>query len=113
MYALYAGDFDTALKQAQSILQENPKFDQALRTSALAELGLGHTAEVAGNYEKLQAVSPYGASIAATGLADLAQYEGRLADAARHSGKSHCGRSCVQRMQSPLPTAPLRSLSCN
>ena len=81
MYALYAGDFDTAAKEARAILQENPKFDQALRTMALAELGLGHTTEAAENYGKLQAVSPYGASIAATGLADLAQYEGKLADA--------------------------------
>jgi tetratricopeptide (TPR) repeat protein len=82
MYALYAGDFETAAKEAQSILQENPMFDQALRTAALAELGLGHTVEAAANYGKLQAVSPYGASIAATGLADLALYEGKLADAA-------------------------------
>jgi serine/threonine protein kinase/tetratricopeptide (TPR) repeat protein len=82
MYALYAGDFETASKQAQSILQENPKFDHALRTAALAELGLGHTAESQANYEKLHEVSPYGASIAATGLADLALYEGKLADAA-------------------------------
>jgi len=82
MYALYAGDFDTAAKEARAILQENPKFDQALRTSALAELGLGHTTEAATNYGTLQAVSSYGASIAATGLADLALYEGRLADAA-------------------------------
>jgi tetratricopeptide (TPR) repeat protein/predicted Ser/Thr protein kinase len=82
MYALYAGDFDTAAKEAQSILEENPKFDQALRTSALAELGLGHTAEAQANYLKLQAVSSYGASIAATGFTDLALYEGRMADAA-------------------------------
>src|SRR5579863_2804779 len=82
MYALYAGDFDTAAKQAQAILQENPKFDHALRTAALAELGLGHTAESQADYEKLRDVSSYGASIAATGMADLALYEGRLADAA-------------------------------
>jgi tetratricopeptide (TPR) repeat protein/predicted Ser/Thr protein kinase len=81
MYALYAGDFDTAVKEAQAILQENPKFDQAFRTIALAELGRGHTTEAAENYGKLEAVSPYGASIAATGLADLAQYEGKLTDA--------------------------------
>src|SRR5580704_8637180 len=82
MYALYAGDFDTADKEAQSILQENPQFDQALRTAALAGLGLGRTAEAQTNYSKLQAVSPYGASIAASGLSDLALYEGRLLDAA-------------------------------
>jgi eukaryotic-like serine/threonine-protein kinase len=81
MYALYDGDFDTALQEAQSILQENPKFEQALRTSALAELGLGHTEAAQADYEKLQAVSAYGASIAATGLADLDLYQGKLVDA--------------------------------
>jgi tetratricopeptide (TPR) repeat protein/predicted Ser/Thr protein kinase len=81
MYALYDGDFDTALREAQSILQENPKFEQALRTSALAELGLGNTEAAQADYEKLQAVSPYGASIAATGLADLDLYRGKLVDA--------------------------------
>jgi tetratricopeptide (TPR) repeat protein/predicted Ser/Thr protein kinase len=80
MYALYDGDFDTALREAQSILQENPKFEQALRTSALAELGLGNTQAAQADYEKLQAVSPYGASIAATGLADLDLYRGKLVD---------------------------------
>jgi len=82
MYALYAGDFDTAAKEAQSILQENPKFDQALRTLAIAQLGQGHSEDSRQTYLKLEGVSPYGASIAATGLADLAQYEGKLADAA-------------------------------
>jgi len=82
MYALYAGDFDTAAKQAQAILRENPKFDQALRTDGLAELGLGHTTESEADYQKLQSVSSYGASISAAGLADLAQYEGKLAEAA-------------------------------
>lgn len=82
MYALYAGDFDTAANEAQSILKENPNFDQALRTLALAELARGHEEEARQDYTKLQIVNAYGASIAASGLADLAQYQGRLADAA-------------------------------
>jgi len=82
MYALYAGDFDTATKEAQAILSENPKFEHVLRTAALAELGLGHNEEARQEYQKLQGVGAYGASIAATGLADLALYEGRLAEAA-------------------------------
>jgi eukaryotic-like serine/threonine-protein kinase len=81
MYALYDGDFDTALREAQSILQENPKFEQAMRTSALAELGLGNTKAAQADYEKLQTISSYGASIAATGLADLDLYQGKLVDA--------------------------------
>jgi tetratricopeptide (TPR) repeat protein len=44
-------------------------------------MGLGHNEEARQEYVKLQGVSTYGASIAATGLADLALYEGRLADA--------------------------------
>ncbi|HEY6387263.1 MAG TPA: protein kinase [Candidatus Acidoferrum sp.] len=82
MYALYSGDFDTAAKEAREILDDNPKFDQALRTLALAELGLGHNSEAGQNYQKLQEVGANGASIAATGLADLELYEGRLEGAA-------------------------------
>ena len=82
MYALYAGDFDAAALAAQSILQENPKFDQALRTLGLAELALGHIEKTRQNYAALQGLSSYGASIAATGFADLALYEGQLTEAA-------------------------------
>src|SRR5882762_6300949 len=81
LYALYAGDFDTAAKKARSILDDNPKFDQALRTLALAELGLGHNDEAQQNYLNLQKLGARGSSIAATGLADLELYEGRLEEA--------------------------------
>ena len=81
MYALYAGDFETAAKEAKAVLAENPNFEEALRTSAIAALGLGHNDEAAANYQKLQAVDTRGASIANAGLADLALYEGRVADA--------------------------------
>jgi eukaryotic-like serine/threonine-protein kinase len=82
MYALYAGDFELAAKEAESLLKEQPNFDQALRTLALAELAQGHPEEASRVYEKLKGVSAYGASIAATGFADLALYEGKLAEAA-------------------------------
>jgi len=42
MYALYAGDFDTAAKEAKTILSENSKFDQHCALSH-AELGVGIT----------------------------------------------------------------------
>jgi tetratricopeptide (TPR) repeat protein/predicted Ser/Thr protein kinase len=82
MYALYAGDFETAAKQAKSILEENPTFEESLRTLSIAELALGHNDQAKVSYLKLQAVDARGASIAGNGLADLALYEGRLADAA-------------------------------
>ena len=81
MYALYAGDFETAAKEANAILQENPTFEQALRTSAIAALALGHNDEAKADYLKLQAVNARGASIASAGLADLNLYEGRIAEA--------------------------------
>lgn len=81
MYALYAGNFDTAARESKALLDENPTFDQALRTAGLAALGLGHNDEARQDYEKAKEVGTYGASIAATGLSDLALYEGRTPDA--------------------------------
>jgi tetratricopeptide (TPR) repeat protein len=82
MFALYAGNFDLAAQQAKSILEENPKLEQALRTEALAALAVGHTDEANQDYEKVKGLGTYGASIAATGLADLALYEGGSKEAA-------------------------------
>lgn len=81
MYALYAGDFEAAEKEALEVLKENPEFEVALRTLALAKLGQGHPDEARQEYLRLQGMSPRGAAMAATGLADLALYEGRLTDA--------------------------------
>jgi tetratricopeptide (TPR) repeat protein/predicted Ser/Thr protein kinase len=81
LYALYAGDFEATEKEVQEVLKENPKFEVGVRTLALAKLGQGHPDEAQQEYLRLQGMSPRGASMAATGLADLALYEGRLADA--------------------------------
>jgi tetratricopeptide (TPR) repeat protein/predicted Ser/Thr protein kinase len=81
LYALYAGDFDAAANEAQEVLKENPKFEVGMRTLALAKLGGGHLEEAQKEYERLKEMSPRGASMAATGLADVALYEGRLGDA--------------------------------
>jgi tetratricopeptide (TPR) repeat protein/predicted Ser/Thr protein kinase len=81
LYALYAGDFDAAANEAQQVLKENPKFEVGARTLALAKLAAGHPEEAKKEYDKLMTMSSRGASMAATGLADLALYEGRLADA--------------------------------
>lgn len=81
-YALYAGDFATATKEASLILRDNPKFETAERTLALADLATGHIAEARQEYAKLEGISSRGASMALTGLADTALYEGRLSEAA-------------------------------
>jgi len=81
LYALYAGDFDTAATEAGRVLLENPMFEAGARTLALAKLAGGHIEEAKQEYAKLAAMSPRGASMAASGVADLALYEGRLSDA--------------------------------
>jgi len=81
-YALYAGDFDTAMREAQQILKENPSFETAEGTLAVARLATGQLDESRQEYIKLQAMSPRGASMASTGMADLALYKGQMQDAA-------------------------------
>jgi tetratricopeptide (TPR) repeat protein/predicted Ser/Thr protein kinase len=81
LYALYAGDFANAAKEAQAALKLNPNYEAAVRALALAQLGLGQNQQAAETYNKLAGISRRGASMAATGLADLAFYEGRSADA--------------------------------
>ena len=88
LYALYAGDFDTAATEAGHALQDNPAFEAGARTLALAKLASGHIDEAQQEYAKLQAMSPRGAAMAATGLADLALYEGRVPDAVGYLQKS-------------------------
>jgi tetratricopeptide (TPR) repeat protein len=52
-----------------------------LRTLALAQLGQGQNQQAAESYKKLAGISARGASMADTGLADLALYEGKTAEA--------------------------------
>jgi eukaryotic-like serine/threonine-protein kinase len=80
-YALYAGDFETAIREARGALELNPKYAKAYLVLALAQIAQGKPAEAALTYQKLDGVSPLGASLASIGLADLALYEGRVEDA--------------------------------
>jgi tetratricopeptide (TPR) repeat protein/predicted Ser/Thr protein kinase len=81
LYALYAGDFASAAREAQAALKLNPSYEAAVRGLALAQLGQGQNQQAAETYKKLAGLSARGASMAATGSADLALYEGRIADA--------------------------------
>jgi tetratricopeptide (TPR) repeat protein/predicted Ser/Thr protein kinase len=81
LYALYAGDFASATKEAQAALKLNPQYDTAVRTLALAQLGQRQDSQATESYKSLAAISARGASMADTGLADQALYEGRTADA--------------------------------
>ena len=77
LYAMYAGDFAAAAREAEKVLAANPGYETAYVAAALARLDAGDTEGARGFYKRLQALGPHGASLAATGLADLALFQGR------------------------------------
>ena len=81
LYAMYASDFDAAIRTQQQVLERYPLLDYAYIGTALSQLALGHSKDAAENYGRLEKLGPEGASSASAGLADIALYEGRAADA--------------------------------
>ena len=81
LYAMYAGQYETAIADANAALELNPSALKALLARALAELALGKTDESAKTYSQLSQVSADGASYAFAGAADIAMVEGRYDDA--------------------------------
>jgi len=82
LYAAYASDFRTAEEQARQVQQLNPSYAKGYISLAFAQLGQGQLEQAAETYRKLAKISAWGASNAASGLADLALYEGRFEEAA-------------------------------
>ncbi len=80
LYANYAGDFQTGEQEARTV--EGPDVYAALAL-AFAQLGQGQLPQAGETYGKLATIDALGASFAASGLGDLAAYEGRFSDAAR------------------------------
>ena len=80
LYAIYAGDYASGAKAAEEVLQQNPSYADALGALAMAQTGMGDPGNAATTYEKLQALSARGASMAAIGLADLELYQGHDAE---------------------------------
>ena len=70
-YSMYAGDFDTAVQQAQLVLKANPSYEFAHLTLALSQLALGNVAEARATYQRLGALGALGRSLADMGEADL------------------------------------------
>lgn len=81
-YSSYGGDFAAGEREAQTALKLNPS-SQAYLALAEAQLGLGQMDQAAETYHKMETVDALGASLAASGLADIASYEGRYAEAVR------------------------------
>jgi len=80
LYAMYAGEFDAAAKQATQLIRDNPDRDVAYLPLAISQIAAGRFDEARATYTKMAAI-PSGASTAAMGLADLAMYQGRYEDA--------------------------------
>ncbi len=83
VYSTYTGDFQTAEQQVRTVLKSSPSYETAYIALAYAQLGQGQLAQAVQTYETVGKLSPLGASMRASGLADLALYEGRLSEAVR------------------------------
>jgi serine/threonine protein kinase/tetratricopeptide (TPR) repeat protein len=78
LYSAYAGDFQAAETEARSI--EGPDV-YAMLALAFAQLGQGQFDQAKATYEAMSKVNALGASMAASGLGDLAVVQGRFSDA--------------------------------
>lgn len=85
LYSAYAGDAQSAAKEAGVTLQLLPNFPFAFEAQAFADLLQDDANRAAGAYQKIVPVKP---SLAAAGTADLAIYSGRYSQAAKLLGKA-------------------------
>lgn len=81
LYACYATDFQSCEREAREVFKLNPNYEPAFLALAYAQTGQDQLSQAAETYQKLEKVSTRGASLAASGLANLAMYAGRLREA--------------------------------
>jgi serine/threonine protein kinase/tetratricopeptide (TPR) repeat protein len=81
LYAAYGGDFQTAEREARTA--QGLGSPLGLLPLAFAQLGQDQISRAAESYQTLGKANSLGASFSASGLGDLAVYEGRFSDAAQ------------------------------
>ncbi|MGE5360613.1 MAG: protein kinase domain-containing protein [Bacteroidales bacterium] len=81
LFAMYAGDFASAAGEAGRLLKDKRDYFPAYLPLAIAALAQGKPDAARDFYRQMAKTGAEGASVAATGLADVALYEGRNADA--------------------------------
>jgi tetratricopeptide (TPR) repeat protein len=79
LYSAYASDFPAA--EADSLEAQKLGVPLGLQPLAYAQVGQDRLSDAVQTYQALMKVNPQGPSIATSGLADIALYEGRFADA--------------------------------
>jgi len=79
----FAGDFADSEKETRTALSINPRAAQGYLVLAEAQLGQGQVDNASQSYHKLESFGPAAASTAMDGLADLAAYQGKYADAVK------------------------------
>jgi len=79
--ACYAGDFQTCEGEAREVRKLNPSYEEGFLALAYAQLGQGQLQKATETYQALQKLGARGASLSASGLANLALYEGRYRQA--------------------------------
>ena len=77
----FAGDFAASEREAGAALGINPSAAQGYLVLAEAQLGQGQIDKSAASYQKLETFGPAATSTATAGLADLAAYQDKHADA--------------------------------
>jgi tetratricopeptide (TPR) repeat protein/predicted Ser/Thr protein kinase len=88
LYACYSGDFQTCEREGREAQKLNPLLEECYLVLAYAQLGQHQLSQATEIYQKLQKVSERGAFLAASGLANLALYEGRYRQALQILEKS-------------------------
>ncbi len=83
LFSIYAGEFQSGEQTALKLRQLNPSFEYGYLAQAFAQMGEGNLSQASDTYRKLATVSQLGASMSASGLADIALYQGRFSDAIR------------------------------
>src|SRR6266403_129207 len=79
--ACYAGDFQTCEREGSEVRRLNPSYEEGFLVLAYAQLGQGQLPQATETYQELRKLGARGASLAASGLANLALYEGRYKQA--------------------------------
>lgn len=82
LFAMYAGDFEVAEKEATGVLEINSEFAKAYVAIALSQLALDRPGDADETWRRLEPLPGSAKWFEAQGLADQAIYQGRLADAA-------------------------------